>query len=388
MIHLWLNPADMRIILHFNRRKNALKGPVEFEIYFSRTDRVILKTGVNIEKRYWDASTQLVKPAHQDAVLLNAKIKTVRDKISKIGVRYHEAEEKLTGDILRGELTNVKESLSLNEYIAAQLEYDRSGMKESSYRRYKSVLRHLNAWRVIEFKDCDTNLIRMYHNHLLKSMLITTTPKNHKTLSKYLKRAIQDGLITQTPYDNFRIPAYTTRKIYLFEEELESIRTKSINLERMDVVRDMFLFMCNTGMEYTDMVHLTNDNITEIDGRRYIVKNRMKVEGEIQAIPLFSEAEVIIKKYSTGTGRIFPARSNQRLNSYLKELATICGIKKPLTTIVARHTFATLMLTKGMPLESVSHILGHSNTKTTRIYAKLVVSKIDQDLKRLGINKL
>jgi len=120
--------------------------------------------------------------------------------------------------------------------------------------------------------------------------------------------------------------------------------------------------------------------------KKYIVKSRMKIEGEIQAIPLFPEAEKIINKYSTGTGKIFPARSNQRLNSYLKEIGAICGINKELTTIVARHTFATLMLTKGMPLESVSHILGHSNTKTTRIYANMVVSKIENDLSRLGID--
>jgi len=103
---------------------------------------------------------------------------------------------------------------------------------------------------------------------------------------------------------------------------------------------------------------------------------------------LFPEAIEILNRYSTGTGLIFPARSNQRLNGYLKELATICGIDKPLTTIVARHTYATQMLERGMPIETVSHILGHSNIKTTRGYAKLLVSKIENDLNRLGIDQV
>jgi site-specific recombinase XerD len=161
----------------------------------------------------------------------------------------------------------------------------------------------------------------------------------------------------------FKIPSNIARTVFLTEVELQKLRDKEINIERLDIVRDLFLFLCNTGMEFKDLDNLTTDDISTINDRKYIIKNRVKQDQETQAIPLLNEAQVLIKKYSTGAGRIFPKRSNQRLNTYLKELAAICDINKELTTIVARHTFATRMLTEGLPIETVSHILGHASVK-------------------------
>ena len=379
----------MRIILHHNRKNVSGKPtPVVFEVYFSRTDRTILSTGVIIEKTYWDKKTGEVKHTHDDFIMMNAKIKALRERINQIGVTYLESGRTITGDLLKVELESTGPTTTLNEYISEQIKIDRSTIRQSTYIKLKSALNNLNAFQIITFQACDTNMLRLYHNHLLKTMQQTTTGKNHKIISKYLKRASQDGLIEQNPYLNFKIPAGNKRRTYLTQDELKMIQGKVIRIERLAVVRDMFVFMCNTGMEYADMVNLTSENITTINNKKYIVKSRMKVEGEIQAIPLFDEALAIIERYQSGTGLVFPHRSNQKLNAYLTELADICGIEKTLTTIVARHTFATLMLEKGMPLESVSHIMGHSNTKTTRIYAKMVVSKIANDLERLGIDKL
>ena len=376
----------MRILLHYDRKSQEGEAPVQFEVYLNRYDRAYFSPGVKITKRYWDKGTNQVKSDHPDSFLMNAKIESMRRRLNEIGKEYADTGKTLTGDLLRVEMNRLPPTAFLNDYIKEQIEVDGASLKYSTYKRLKSVLKNLNEFRTVTFLQCDGQFLREYHNHLLKSMQQTSTPKNHKTLSKYLKRAVNDGLLDKNPYLNFKIPAYAKRKVYLTQDELIKIREKKIEIERLEIVRDMFLFMCNTGMEYTDMVNLTCENIATIENKKYIVKSRMKVEGEIQAIPLFPEAEKIINKYSTGTGKIFPARSNQRLNSYLKEIGAICGINKELTTIVARHTFATLMLTKGMPLESVSHILGHSNTKTTRIYAKMVVSKIENDLSRLGID--
>jgi site-specific recombinase XerD len=375
----------MRIILHYNRRKLSGRAPVEFEIPFTRTDRVFISTKILIDAKEWDAAAGQVTGRHKDSMEYNMRIKALRDRLNEIDTMYRAKDETLTGELLKIELANKPPSTTFNDYFARQLEIDRPGLKESTYRRLRSVLKNLNEFRIITFMNCDTEFIRVFHNHLLKTMQQTTTPKNHKTISKYMKRAVNDGLLKMNPYQNFKIPAYSNRKVYLTKIELERIRTKQIDIERLAVVRDMFLWMCNTGMEYVDMMKLTQNNIAEIQGRLYIVKSRVKVEGEIQAIPLFPEAVEILNRYSTGTGLIFPPRSNQRLNGYLKELATICDVDKPLTTIVARHTFATQMLDRGMPIETVSHIMGHSNIKTTRGYAKLLVSKIELDLQRLDI---
>lgn len=376
----------MRIILHYNRKNQTGEAPIQFEVYFSRYDRVYFSPNVKINKNLWDKGTNQVKPDHPDHILLNAQIEAMRKKLNWIGKEYAESGKTLTGELLRIEMEALPPSSCLNDYIGIQIELDRPGLKYSTYKRLKSVLKNLSEFRTITFAQCDTQFIREYHNHLLKTMQQSSTPKNHKVLSKYIRRAINDGLLDKNPYFSFKIPAFAKRKVYLTDDELKRIREKEITIERLQIVRDMFIFMCNTGMEYADMTALTHENIATIEGKKFIVKSRIKVEGEIQAIPIFPEALGIIEKYSTGTGKIFPARSNQRLNSYLKEIGTICGINKELSTIVARHTFATLMLTMGMPLETVSHMMGHSNTKTTRIYAKLVVSKITNDLTRLGID--
>ena len=375
----------MRIILHYNRRNLQKAAPVEYEVYLSRHDRVYISTKVLIEQQYWDKKAGEVSHKHKDAFILNLKIKALKQRLDEIIRIYQQSGETLTGVILRSHLTDLPPAITLNEYMARQIEVDRATLKESTYRRLKSVLRNFNQFRQVPLMQCDTNLIREYHNFLLRTMQQSTTGKNHKVISKYLRRAQNEGLIKQNPYINFKIPAYATRRVYLTASEIEQIRSKHISIERLAVVRDMFLFMCNSGMEYIDMMQLPSDNNTTIKEKFYIVKSRVKVQGEIQAIPLFPEALEIITKYNTGTGYIFPRRSNQKLNSYLSELADLCGITKPLSTIIARHTFATNMLNKGMPLESLSHILGHSNARTTRIYAKMIVSKIENDLSRLGI---
>lgn len=378
----------MKIILHNNRRNRPDKYTIEYEVYFSRTDRVFIPTKVIIEPKYWDMRSQTVKLTHPDYISHNHKIKRLKERLNEIEERYASSGEILTGNILRLELTNTRQTTTLNEYIREQIEVDKPSVKPATYKKFISVLNNLNEFRQIPLTTCDTNIIREYHNHLLKSMKLTTTGKNHKVINKYLKRAVDDKLIKENPYKSFKIPKGARRKIYLTAEELNLIRTKVIPGEKLTLVKDMFLFMCNTGMEYIDMTELTSENITVISGRKFIIKNRIKVEREMQMIPLLPEAVSIIDKYDKGTGRIFPIRSNQKLNNYLKEIQDICQIEKNLTTIVARHTFATLMLTLGMPLESVSHILGHSNTSTTRIYAKMLVNKLDNDLNRLGIESI
>lgn len=379
----------MRIILHSNRRKHPSKASIEFEVYFNRTDRVYISTSVNLDLKYWDDKAKQVKYTHPEFDILNRQINAIRERINVIGTKYIQRHDQLTGPLLKIELQNYNVWLSVNEYVKEQIEIDKPSVKYSTYKRLRSFLNTLNRFRTFTFNQCDTALIRLYHNHLLTTMQSTSTSKDHKALSKYLHRAVVDKLLESNPYENFQIPGNTKRKVYLSEDELVKLRDKEISIERINIVRNKFLFLCNTGMEFTDQDNLMMEDITTIKGKKYIVKDRMKVEGEIQAIPLFKEALDIIKLYNkSGTGRIFPRLSNQNYNAYLKELADICGIEKNLTTIVARHTFATLMLTKGMPLESVSHILGHSNIKTTRVYAKLIVTKIENDLDRLNIEGL
>ena len=153
----------------------------------------------------------------------------------------------------------------------------------------------------------------------------------------------------------------------------------------------MFLFACYTGLSYIDVAKLNIDNIeTDLDGQQWIKTKRQKTSVELR-IPLLNKARRILLKYQdhprvSGRNRLLPTLSNQKTNSYLKEISDFCGIKKNLTFHVARHTFATTVtLTNGVPIETVSKLLGHTKLATTQIYARVVDHKVKQDMERLEL---
>lgn len=173
---------------------------------------------------------------------------------------------------------------------------------------------------------------------------------------------------------------------YLTEDEIKIILKKKMVSERLEHVRDLFIFACFTGLAYIDVAGLTQDNIRKsFDGNLWIMTKRQKTNTDVN-VPLLDIPKMILKKYKgkLPNGKILPVISNQKLNAYLKEIADICGIKKNLTFHVGRHTFATtITLSQGMPIETVSCLLGHTNIKTTQIYAKITNEKISRDMSAL-----
>ena len=156
---------------------------------------------------------------------------------------------------------------------------------------------------------------------------------------------------------------------------------KTFDIPRLEQVRDIFIFSCFSGLAYIDMVNLTEDNIVVLDGKKWIIVNRHKTNVPSNIL-LLDIPLMIIDKYKgkDNDGRLLPIISNQKMNAYLKEIADVCGIKKRLTCHLARHTFATMTLSKGVPIETVSKMLGHTNIKTTQIYARITNKKIESDM--------
>ncbi|HEY4787351.1 MAG TPA: site-specific integrase, partial [Bacteroidales bacterium] len=158
---------------------------------------------------------------------------------------------------------------------------------------------------------------------------------------------------------------------------------------RLQHAKDMFVFSCYTGLAYIDAFNLTSQNIgIGIDGQYWISTCRKKTDQPVR-IPLLPKAMEIIEKYKThpyaiAKGKLLPIYSNQKLNSYLKEIADLCGITKPLTFHIARHTFATtITLSNGVPIETVSKLLGHGSIRTTQVYAKVIERKVSDDMSLL-----
>ena len=199
--------------------------------------------------------------------------------------------------------------------------------------------------------------------------------------------AKNNGWITIDPFANYHIHMKAVDRGYLTEQELERILEKDFDSRRLEQVRDVFIFSCFTGLSYVDVRNLTKENIvTSFDGKLWLRLHRQKTSTAVN-LPLLKIPLAILRKYEDKLpdGRLLPVSSNQKLNSYLKEIADVCGIKKNLTFHLARHTFATTTtLAKGVPIETVSKMLGHTNIKTTQIYARITNDKIREDMEMLA----
>lgn len=178
-------------------------------------------------------------------------------------------------------------------------------------------------------------------------------------------------------------------RIFLIKDELEKMRTKEIAIGRIAQVRDIFLFSCYTGLAYIDIKKLKRSEIgIGVDGGSWIFTTPQNTDTSSR-IPLLAQAQEILNKYKDhpqcdADGSLLPVLSNQKMNSYLKEIADTCGITKILTFHIARHTFATTVtLSNGVPIETVSKMLGHTNLKTTQHYAKILDIKVSDDMRAL-----
>ena len=219
---------------------------------------------------------------------------------------------------------------------------------------------------------------------------------NHNTTIKYLRNfkkiihlAVANDWLYKYPFQAHKAKIKEVKRDFLTQEELERVNEKEFSTARLNVVKDVFVFCCYTGLSYVDVAKLTPNNLTKgLDNETWLFVDRTKT-GSSSHVPLLPPALEIIQKYkdhpeSGNKGLLLPVISNQKLNAYLKEIADICGINKHLTFHIARHTFATTVtLTNGVPIESVSSMLGHKNLKTTQIYAKVVKKKISEDMKKL-----
>ena len=222
-----------------------------------------------------------------------------------------------------------------------------------------------------------------------KKMENNTVMKHIQRLRKMVTLAYKMEWIDKDPFIKFKPTYIKNEREFLREDELQDIIEKELSIERLTLVKDLFIFSCYTGLSYIDVMQLNEDNIAlGIDGGRWIITNRQKTHNKVK-IPLLPIAEELIIKYkghikTKKTKTLFPNISNQKLNAYLKEIADLSGIKKNLTFHIARHTFATtITLSNGVPIETVSKLLGHSKIATTQIYAKVIERKVSEDIAAL-----
>ncbi|RAW01171.1 site-specific integrase [Pseudochryseolinea flava] len=210
-----------------------------------------------------------------------------------------------------------------------------------------------------------------------------------RMLKKILNESVRKVGYKENPLAEFKCTFKWKEREVLTWPELVRIKEKHFAMKRLELVKDYFIFSFFTGLAYVDVVKLSRQSVIEgVGGKRWLTFERQKSKIEVR-LPLLSEPENIIKKYDSHPeaaprGKVFPSISNQKMNSYLKEIAAACDISKELTFHLARHTFATTVsLSNGVPIESVSKMLGHTKISTTQIYAKVVQQKLSDDMDAL-----
>ena len=375
----------MHINVIYNRFKTVGLAAVHLDVYFNRRERLYVHTGVKVESKDWDYKKNRVKKSNSRFIGLNLRITQLIEKIEQFETDCYKRKIPFTKDTLRAHLDGKDQEMKLVKLVKDMFKGEAANLAPDTIRLYNSVIKNLENFEDTPLADINDDWLQRYHEHLLKTMKSTSTSKNHKMIKRALVRAEKEGLIERNPYDFFRIPEPLRKLVFLDTAEIERLR-KYKGLSRLEKTRDMFLFQCLTGMSYRDMQELKLVDLQKKGERYYIIKPRGKTKG-MQIIPIMQEAYDIALKHNEGE-KVFPNLTNQRMNGYLKEIATICGINKTLTTHLGRHTFATLMLGKGLPMETVSHILGHSSTRITEVYAKVVFEKVEKDFNRLEINSL
>lgn len=355
----------------------------------------------------WDSKLQKVRGNTADVKTLNAYLKTLEQEV--YNAHYHLLKDNssvtslsIKSKILRTEEKgrmlipifkdhNVKfaELVKIGDYSPGTLE------------RYETSLKHTLDFIIWKFNSKDIDIKLIDHEFITDYEFYLRTQRNcaNNTAIKYIKNfkkiirlCIANGWIDKDPFINYKAKLIEVERDYLLQEELDTIYYKDFQVARLNLVKDIYIFSCFTGLAYIDVKQLKKENLTiGIDGNKWIFTHRQKTD-TASKIPLLPVAEEIIEKYANhpqclNEDKLLPILSNQRMNSYLKEIADVCKINKELTFHTARHTFATTVtLSNGVPIESVSKMLGHTNIKTTQHYAKVLDKKVSQDMLALKNN--
>ena len=277
-------------------------------------------------------------------------------------------------------------------------------LKFGTMKNYYTTEKYLNKFLTSKLKSNDIYLkqlnyrficdfeqyLRRYKNSKKQNVLTNNGVMKHlERFKKMVNLAIKLEWIVKNPFSQFQLKFDKYDRQYLSERELNLIENTFFNNDRLERVKDCFIFSCYTGLSYVDVKELTLNKITRgIDNKYWIITKREKTNETVK-VPLLPVALEIINKYKIISGNtdlktLHPLCSNQKTNGYLKEIAKACGIYKNITFHVARHTFATtVMLSNGVPLETVSKLLGHTKLSTTQIYARVLEHKISEDIENL-----
>ncbi|MBP9098963.1 MAG: site-specific integrase [Ferruginibacter sp.] len=384
--------------------KNYVNGTVK--IYLRITidgQRCETATAQFADPELWDIKAGRVKGKSEEARSINSYLDILQAKLYESHAELLQANIPITAVLLRNKFNGKDDrSRKLIEIVTA---YHKNMEKlvgrdyvDITVRKFHTTLLHLTSFIKWKYNTPDISLSQLKYEFITDFEFYLKTEKNigNNTVAKHIQNTnrvinecVDKAWLSSNPFINFSVKTEVRERVFLSEDELEAMIQKEISVERISIVRDIFVFSCFTGLSYVDIANLTTQNIvTGIDKEKWIHTSRQKT-GTASHVPLLPQPLEIINKYSDhpkviNTGKLLPILSNQRMNSYLKEIADLCNINKILTFHIARHTFATtITLNNDVPIESVSKMLGHKKLQTTQHYAKILDKKVSNDMQIL-----
>lgn len=396
--------GNYSLLFYLRKQKVYKGGPIA--IYMRITvegKRAEMSTGKTVDPDRWNGRAGRATGTKEDVRTLNAYLDSLRNKVAAAHQTLIHAGTPITAEGVQNQfLGKAKKSRYLMELFARHNKDVEAlignGFEPNTLKGYRTSERHLKGFLQWQYGKSDIGISLLDHAFITGFEFYLKTEckcsgvsaaKYIKHLKKIVNHCLANRWLDANPFISFRSTAKAKERVFLTQDELDRMAKKKIGIERLAQVRDVFLFCCYTGLSYADVKKLQRHEVAKgVDGELWIFTERKKTD-TASRIPLLPTAAAILGRYEdhpvcVNKDLLLPVLTNQKMNSYLKEIADICGINKTLTFHIARHTFATTVtLTNGVPIESVSKMLGHTNIKTTQHYAKILDIKVSHDMAML-----
>lgn len=375
------------------------KSPITMTIG-ANGERAEFQTGKKIEPENWDNGKQQAKGKTTEAKLLNTYLSQLRNKVYLKEIELMQRGFLITARLLRDAVVDKVEALNektlfqvFSEHNEEQGKMIGKGISKSThwlseytYRLLKEHVEQKYKRSDLYLRELNIGFIQAFHTFLRtdKGMAQNSSTKHLKLLKKIINVAVANSYMTFNPFMTYKVEREPVEIDFLDEEELRRIINFDTPLPRLERAKDMFLFGCFTGLSYIDIKTLAPEHFERDGAGRIWIKKRRVKTGVLSRIPLLPIAKMILDKYRGGE-KLLPIQDPADVNKYLKDIAILCNINKRITFHTSRHTFAsTVTLANNISLEIVSKMLGHTNTRMTTHYAKLVDKCIGEQMDRLA----
>lgn len=388
-------------ILFFIRDSRVRKdGTTSIEVVLTvNGERCAFSTGKRVKSCNWDKTKQQVKGKDEEAQSLNNYLKAIKSKLYQKEAELLDRGFIITAELLRDAYFDKVESIKerslfevFEEHNQEQEKLVGNGISKATYwisvyteRLLKEFVQQKYKRDDLYLRELNLNFIQSFHSFLRtdKGMAQNSSTKHLKLLKKIINLAVANSYMSTNPFTTYKVEREPVEIDFLDEEELRKVINFDTPLPRLERAKDMFLFGCFTGLSYIDIKTLTPEHFEKDSAGRIWIKKRRVKTGVLSRIPLLPIAKLILDKYKGGN-KLLPIQDPADINKYLKDIAILCGIKKRICFHTSRHTFAsTVTLANNISLEVVSKMLGHTNTRMTAHYAKLIDKCIGEQMDKL-----